>query len=258
MTLGRVGALSLEKAREKALAHRQAAKDGADPLQAERARRELPTVADALDRFEAEYIPRRMEKGRMAERTASEYRRQIARNLRPALGGKRVRDVTQDDIERMLRNPPPDTRKRNRGKLKPGEPMGPVAGNRILALTSKVFRCCEDWGWRQQNSNPARGIEKAVEEPRDRTLSSDELSALGSALSAIDANEAGNPGHPSRGSDRPSHRRNPNDAMGRYRHERWVSDLAQNQDRATRPHTPKRRARTAGRRQTDRAFRHCW
>ena len=95
----------------------------------------------------------------MAERTAKEYRRQIARNLRPALGRRRVRDVTQEDIEQMLRNPPPDTRKRKRRKLEPGEPMGPVGGNRILALTSKIFRCCEDWGWREQNSNPVRGIE---------------------------------------------------------------------------------------------------
>ena len=63
MTLGRVGALSLGKARATAQAHRQAAKDGHDPLLAERARRDLPTVAEALDRFENEYIPRRMEKG---------------------------------------------------------------------------------------------------------------------------------------------------------------------------------------------------
>ena len=191
MTLGRVGALSLGQARETAQAHRQAAKEGHDPLLAERARRDLPTVGEALDRFEKEYIPRRMEKGRMAERTAKEYRRQIARHLRPALGRRRVRDVTQDDVERMLRNPPPDTRKRKRGKREPGEPMGPVGGNRILALTSKIFRCCEDWGWREQNTNPVRGIERSVEEARDRTLTADELSALGSALSTISANEAG-------------------------------------------------------------------
>jgi len=64
--------------------------------------------------------------------------------------------------------------------------------NRVRALTSKLFRLCEDWEWRPQNTNPARGIEKAVEEARDRTLSADELSALGKALSELEG-EA-NPG----------------------------------------------------------------
>jgi integrase len=68
--------------------------------------------------------------------------------------------------------------------------LAPVSANRVRALASKVFRKCEDWGWREQNSNPARGIEKTSEEPRDRTLSGDELAALGSALSTMNANES--------------------------------------------------------------------
>lgn len=190
MTLGRVGALSLQRARTTALAYRQAVKEGSDPLEAERAQRELPSVNDALDRFEAEYIPRRMALGRMAEATATQYCRQIARHLRPSLGRKRVCDIEKRDIELMLGSSPEDTRKRAKGKTKTGEPLPPVMANRVLALTSKVFRKCEDWGWRDQGSNPARGVEKAVEEARDRTLSADELSALGRSLSNIDANEA--------------------------------------------------------------------
>lgn len=191
MTLGRAGEMTLEKAREDAAEAKGEAKAGRDPLAENRARRDLPTVADALDRFEAEYIPRRMAKGRMAEGTAKEYRRQIARHLRPALGKKRVLDVTRQDIERMLAKAPEDKRKRKRGKTATGAPLPPVSANRVVALASKVFRCCEDWGWRQQHSNPARGIEKAVEEARDRTLSADELAALGRTLTSIDANEAG-------------------------------------------------------------------
>ncbi|MEM6355207.1 MAG: tyrosine-type recombinase/integrase [Pseudomonadota bacterium] len=189
MTLGRAGALSLNKAREKAHALRQAILEGEDPLETARAEKSLPTVNEALDRFENEYVPRRIQLGRMAESTALKYRQQIARHLRPALGKKRVRDVTRRDIETMLAHSPEDTRKRRRGKTKRGVPVPPVSANRIRALASRFFRLCEDWGYREQNSNPARAVEKAVEEARDRTLSADELSALGRALSEIDANE---------------------------------------------------------------------
>lgn len=174
MTLGaaseKKGGLSLDDAHLRAANLRQAAKDGHDPMVEAKARRELPTVSDALDRFVAEYIPNRQAKGRMTERTEREYRRQIERDLRPTLGKKRVKDVVQEDIEKALK------------------PLAPVSANRVRALASKVFRCCEDWGWRAQYSNPARGIEKALEEARDRTLSADELGALGRALSTISAN----------------------------------------------------------------------
>jgi integrase len=186
MTLGRIGALSLAEARRRALDLRQAAKDGLDPLQVERDRRGLPTVSEALDRFQSEYIPNRMALGRMSERTAQEYRRQIARHLRPALGAKRVRDVTQRDVELMLADAP---LRLEGGKVGRG-PLPAVSANRVRALTMKVFRKCEDWGWRPQADNPARGIERAIEEPRDRTLSADELSRLGRALSGLNAPES--------------------------------------------------------------------
>ena len=40
----------------------------------------------------------------------------------------------------------------------------------------------ETWEWRPQNTNPARGIERAREEARDRTFSPTELSVLAEAL----------------------------------------------------------------------------
>ena len=188
MTLGEVGGLTLEQARNRANEFRQAARDGHDPLQAARARREAPTVAEAADRFLKEYIPRRLTLGRMAEATAMEYARQIERHIRPTLGARRVQDVTRRDIEWMLANAPEDKRKIAKGKTPKGAPIPPVSANRLLALCSRLFRLCEDWGWRPQNSNPARGVEKAVEEARDRTLTSSELSALGKALGGLDAN----------------------------------------------------------------------
>ncbi len=172
MTLGRTSELSLADARSRAMAAKQAVRVGQDPLEMLRIRKSLPTVSEALDRFQSDYMVKRAALGRLSDKTSREYNRQIERNLRPALGRKRVQEVTQKDVERML------------------APLAPIIANRVLALASKFFRCCEDWELRPQNSNPARGIEKAVEEPRDRTLSADELGALGRALSELDENEA--------------------------------------------------------------------
>ena len=50
-----------------------------------------------------------------------------------------------------------------------------------------MFNLCETWEWRPQHTNPVRGVEKAVEEPRDRTFTPDEL---GKALSALEKKNA--------------------------------------------------------------------
>ncbi|MGG7566561.1 tyrosine-type recombinase/integrase [Rhodovulum sp. DZ06] len=186
-TLGRADALSLAEARDRALAWKQQAREGADPLAETRARKAAPRMDEALDRFLNEYIPRRLALGKMAPSTAAEYRRQIERHLRPALGRMKVRDVTARDIAAMLADAPLPERT---GKKKAGRgPLAPVAANRVTSLCSRVFRLCEDWEWRPQHSNPARSIEKAREEPRDRTFSDRELGALGAALTRNGANE---------------------------------------------------------------------
>ena len=56
-----------------------------------------------------------------------------------------------------------------------------------MAFTSRLFSVFEEWEWRPQNSNPCRGVERAREEPRDRTLSADELQALALALRDVQA-----------------------------------------------------------------------
>lgn len=164
ITIGRPGEISLAEARRKASAIIQAGREGIDPVKAREAQKAALFVNEALDRFVDEHIPRRIALGRMRERTAREYSRQIDKHLRPSIGKQRVPDVEKRDIERMLSG------------------LAPVLANRVLALVSTFFTRCEGWGIRAQNTNPARGIEKAVEEPRDRTLSADEMSRLGRAL----------------------------------------------------------------------------
>ena len=170
VTLARVGELSLAEARDRARRELLALRDGeADPLARRQAVREAPTVADGVTRFFEEYAPRRIADGRLTERTARDYRRQADLTILPSLGDMKIRAVTRADIERAV------------------APRAPVQRNRTLALISRLFNLFEDWEWRDQGSNPARRIEKAREEPRDRVLSPSELAALARGLDAVES-----------------------------------------------------------------------
>ena len=137
-----------------------------DPLARQREAKEAPTVNDALDRFFDDYAPNRVDIGRMSERTVAEYGKQARRYVRPALGKLKVAEVTRYHVETML------------GSLRDV----PTQRNRVLALTSRLFNLFEAWELRPQYTNPARGIDRAREEARDRVLSADEIGALSAAL----------------------------------------------------------------------------
>ena len=164
-TIARTSEISLRAARDRAGTELAVIRSGdTDPLERQRNAREAPTVNDGLDRFFSEHVPARLQAGRMAPRTVKEYRWQANKTIRPAIGRRKIVDVTRRDVERMVAR------------------MLPVARNRTLALTSRLFRQFEHWELRPQYTNPARGIERSREEPRDRVLSPTELAALGDAL----------------------------------------------------------------------------
>ena len=167
--LARVGEVSLREARLRAVAELARIRAGeSDLLTRRQEAREAPTVNDGLDRFFGEYAPTRIATERLTERTTREYRGQAERHVRPALGRLRIEDVRRQDVERMV------------------SPLAPVTRNRLLALTSRLFTLFEHWELRPQRTNPARGIERAIEEPRDRVLSPSELAALGDALARVE------------------------------------------------------------------------
>ena len=169
-TLARCSELSLKVARDRAGAELVRIRDGeADPLERRQQAREAPTVADGLVRFFGEYATSRIAIGRMSERTIVDYRLQACRYIEPALGKRKVADVARRHVEAMVENIPR------------------VQRNRVLALTSRLFNLFETWEWRAQYTNPTRGVERALEEPRDRVLSSSELAALSAALDAAQA-----------------------------------------------------------------------
>ena len=160
-TLGRAGELALTEARRMAGDMHTRIRAGDDP---QKRRTEQPTVAEAVGKFFSEFVPQRIALGKMAEKTAREYRIQWAAHLAPRLGRLKVAEVTRWHIEKVVE-----------GK------SGPTR-NRLLALVSRLFNLFETWELRPQYSNPARGIERAREEARDRTLSPSELGKLAQAL----------------------------------------------------------------------------
>lgn len=146
-----------------------AVRAGDDPLAQKQAAKDAPTVAEGVARFFEDYAPRRIADGRLGVRTMNDYRKQCALSILPTLGKMKIKDVTRQDVERAI------------------APRAPVQRNRTLALISRLFTLFEEWELRDQNSNPAKRIEKAREEPRDRVLAPSELAALAKALDALEA-----------------------------------------------------------------------
>ena len=168
-TLARVSEVSLKDARELAARELVKIRMGEDDLLTRRKeRRASHTVAQGIASFFEEYCPKRVATKRMTPGTVREYRKQAKRYLVPELGKLNVEEVRRHHVERMV------------------GPLRPVLRNRVLALTSRIFRYFEDQGQRRQYDNPCRGIERSREEPRDRTLDPTEIAALGKALSESD------------------------------------------------------------------------
>ena len=168
-TLARVGEISLREVRERAGRELAAIRDGAaDPLARREERRAAPTVAEGIERFFAEFAPERVALGRLSPRTVAEYRKQARAHVLPALGERKVADVSRRHVELMVAN------------------IAPSMRNRVLAFASRLFTLFERWEWRVQQTNPVRGIERAREEPRDRVLAQTEMQALAGALNGLE------------------------------------------------------------------------
>jgi hypothetical protein len=161
VTIGRHGALTPEQARKEAARVSGAIANGSDPAALRAADRVAPTVATLADRFLTEHAATKTK-----PRTVIEYRRPCKNIIVPALGWKRVRDVTRADISRLHH----DRRET------------PYDANRALAVLSKMFTLAEKWGERPDGSNPCRHVERYAERKRERMLSADEFGRLAKAL----------------------------------------------------------------------------
>jgi integrase len=169
-TIGRSSDWTAVAARAEARRLRQEIDRGGDPLADLEADRAAPTVAELVNRFEAEHLPRKR------SRTAEEYRRLLRLHVRPLLGALKVADVSFADVDRLHR--------------KITSSGSPFAANRAVAVLSKMFSLAVRWGMRE--TNPCKGIERNTEHHRRRYLSGDELARLTTALAAHSDKQAAN------------------------------------------------------------------
>jgi len=154
VTIGRHGALTPDQARKEAGRLSGVIAQGGDPAALRAAEKSAPTVAALAERFKAEHVSTKTK-----PRTAVEYRRLIAKIIVPALGRKRVRDISRADISRLHHE----------------RREAPYDANRVLAVMSKMFALAEKWGERPDGTNPCRHVEKYAERKRERMLSAEEF-----------------------------------------------------------------------------------
>ena len=82
-----------------------------------------------------------------------------AGDVLPAIGKRRFAAVTRRDI----------------AKLHHARRETPIEANRALAVASTLFDFAEQVGYRPDDSNPCRHVEKSQQRHRERLLSADEL-----------------------------------------------------------------------------------
>jgi hypothetical protein len=96
VTIGRHGAFTPDQARKEAARLSGAIASGGDPAAVRAAEKSAPTVRALAERFFNEHVATKTK-----PRTAVEYRRLVENIIVPAVGRKRVRDVTRGDISRL-------------------------------------------------------------------------------------------------------------------------------------------------------------
>jgi integrase len=162
LTIGRHGSpWTAEMARAEAKRLLGLVAQGKDPAGAKAEAKAAPTVTELAARFLAEHA----EAKRKAS-TAREYRRLLEHVILPAIGKRKVADVTRREVERLHQ-----TRTET-----------PTEANRALACLSTMFNIAERWGLRPDGSNPCRHVEKYPQRRHERFLSAEELARLGDTL----------------------------------------------------------------------------
>jgi integrase len=163
LTIGSYPDWSAAAAREEAKRLKREIDRGRDPLGERVAERDAPTVNDLADRFLADHAELKKR-----ERSRRDDEGLLNQWIRPELGKRKVAAIRPADVDAL------------HGKITAGG--APVRANRAAALLSTMFTLAIRWDMRA--NNPVKGLERNVEQPRQRYLTGDELRRLTAALAA--------------------------------------------------------------------------
>ena len=160
--IGDFGSLTVDQARSIAKDWAAEVRRGGDPAAARSAVREAPTMSMLFDRYLTEHAAKRKKPAGLRNDT-----RMIEKELKPAFGRLRVKDMTRQQIR----------------AYHAGLEATPFEANRRLALLSKVFSfAADELEWIARGDHPVKGVKRYKEEGRRRYLSDDEIRRLGAAL----------------------------------------------------------------------------
>jgi integrase len=194
MSLGRVGELTPEQARALAQDRLGEVRHGRDPLADRQTKRREINVSELIDLWEAENPPGRRTGKPMEPRTRANTLARLRHHAVPILGRKRVSDVSVDEvndfIQRVSRGETardlPSAKKRGRIKVRGGE----GAARKVAADLSLIFGYAIEK--RIVSINPVAAARKPSPGKRYDFLNADEITAMGIALTELEA-EGANP-----------------------------------------------------------------
>jgi integrase len=136
--------------------------DGVDPAEERRAARAGETKKELAE----VYIARELKH----HKTAADTERRIRKHIIPALGTRRVKDVTTPDVARLHHRIGDRT---------------PIEANRVREILHRMFECARKWGYTDRDRiNPVADVDRFKQRSRDRFASEDELPYLWRAIEA--------------------------------------------------------------------------
>jgi integrase len=161
VTLGDVGKLTPDQARQLAKTTLGSVAHGLDPAAMKAADRRAATLKELAELFLTEHV-----EAKRKPTTAAHYRDILDRIVLPELGTRQGHRVTTADLARLHLH----MKKR------------PYQANRMLAVVGTLYAFAGRRKLVPTGLNPARGIDKYPEKGRERFLTANELGRLGDAI----------------------------------------------------------------------------
>jgi integrase len=182
-TIGKVGSLTPDQARDLADAMSRKVKDGGDPLEDKRSAREAITVGQLLD----DYL--RSEKfAEKAATTRGTDTGRIERHLRPLLGSRHVIKLQNEDVRRafaLIRDG------KTAATIKTGRHgLARVVGGEGTARKAiRLLRAIFAWGISEKliDSNPADGVSTGSDGEREAVLDPQDYTTLFATLAKMES-----------------------------------------------------------------------
>ncbi len=159
ITIGQHNPYTPDTARKQAMAYKL------DPTAIEQKKQEYPSLNEVTERFKLTHYPK------IKPRTRKDYTSLLDKQILPTLGKLEIAEITRADVTKFHHK----------------FAHTPRRANMALAVVSVIMSWAEEFGFREQNSNPCKGIKKFSESKRERYLSKEELGRLGKALNEAES-----------------------------------------------------------------------